>query len=65
MIVWVDRFDQLYGDPIMDECYGFLVPIAGLFTATGLMQLFCYHIAHVLGRPIDKPRNLAKSVTVE
>lgn len=31
----------------------------------GLMQFFIYHIALVLGRPIDKPRNLAKSVTVE
>lgn len=32
---------------------------------TGVMQLFAYHIARVLGRPIDRPRNLAKSVTVE
>jgi glucosamine--fructose-6-phosphate aminotransferase (isomerizing) len=24
-----------------------------------------YHMAARLGRPIDKPRNLAKSVTVE
>ena len=29
------------------------------------LQLFSYHLADVLGRPIDKPRNLAKSVTVE
>lgn len=28
-------------------------------------QLFAYHVARELGRPIDKPRNLAKSVTVE
>ncbi|ESS11037.1 MAG: glucosamine 6-phosphate synthetase [uncultured archaeon A07HR60] len=28
-------------------------------------QLFAYHVADALGRPIDKPRNLAKSVTVE
>ncbi|MEK7453232.1 MAG: glutamine--fructose-6-phosphate transaminase (isomerizing) [Patescibacteria group bacterium] len=28
-------------------------------------QLFAYFIARVLGRDIDKPRNLAKSVTVE
>jgi glutamine---fructose-6-phosphate transaminase (isomerizing) len=29
------------------------------------LQLFAYHIAVTLGRDIDKPRNLAKSVTVE
>jgi glucosamine--fructose-6-phosphate aminotransferase (isomerizing) len=40
-------------------------PLLAPLAMTGLMQLFMYHIAHVLGRPIDKPRNLAKSVTVE
>jgi glucosamine--fructose-6-phosphate aminotransferase (isomerizing) len=29
------------------------------------LQLFAYHLARKLGRDIDKPRNLAKSVTVE
>ncbi|HEX6360164.1 glutamine--fructose-6-phosphate transaminase (isomerizing) [Actinophytocola sp.] len=29
------------------------------------LQLFAYHMARKLGRDIDKPRNLAKSVTVE
>ncbi len=29
------------------------------------LQLFAYHVARKLDRPIDKPRNLAKSVTVE
>lgn len=29
------------------------------------LQLFAYHVANALGREIDKPRNLAKSVTVE
>jgi glucosamine--fructose-6-phosphate aminotransferase (isomerizing) len=29
------------------------------------LQLFSYYLADALGRPIDKPRNLAKSVTVE
>lgn len=38
-----------------------LVPLA----MTGLMQFFIYQIAKELGCPIDKPRNLAKSVTVE
>jgi glucosamine--fructose-6-phosphate aminotransferase (isomerizing) len=40
-------------------------PLLGPLAMTGLMQFFVYHIARVLGRPIDKPRNLAKSVTVE
>lgn len=38
-----------------------LAPLA----MTGLMQFFVYEITRVLGCPIDKPRNLAKSVTVE
>lgn len=29
------------------------------------MQLFAYHIANLRGTDVDKPRNLAKSVTVE
>ena len=32
---------------------------------TAPLQLLAYHIAAKLGRDIDKPRNLAKSVTVE
>lgn len=29
------------------------------------LQIFAYHVAVVLGRDVDRPRNLAKSVTVE
>lgn len=29
------------------------------------LQLFAYHLADINGRDVDKPRNLAKSVTVE
>jgi glucosamine--fructose-6-phosphate aminotransferase (isomerizing) len=29
------------------------------------LQLFAYHLASLLGKEIDRPRNLAKSVTVE
>jgi glutamine---fructose-6-phosphate transaminase (isomerizing) len=29
------------------------------------LQLLAYHLAVALGRDVDKPRNLAKSVTVE
>ena len=35
------------------------------FTFVVPMQLFAYHMANILGREIDQPRNLAKSVTVE
>jgi glucosamine--fructose-6-phosphate aminotransferase (isomerizing) len=40
-------------------------PLLGPLAMTGVMQFFIYQIARELGRPIDKPRNLAKSVTVE
>jgi glucosamine--fructose-6-phosphate aminotransferase (isomerizing) len=36
-----------------------------LFTTSVALQLFAYYMAKSLGREIDKPRNLAKSVTVE
>lgn len=54
----IDLADTVF---IISKVNPLLAPLA----MTGLMQLFFYHIAHVLGRPIDKPRNLAKSVTVE
>jgi len=47
----------------------FLLPkidhLLGPLAMTGLMQFFVYEIAKVLNCPIDKPRHLAKSVTVE
>ncbi|ABD42547.1 glutamine--fructose-6-phosphate transaminase [Methanospirillum hungatei JF-1] len=36
-----------------------------VLTSTVLLQLLAYHTANRLGREIDMPRNLAKSVTVE
>ena len=39
-------------------------PLAGVL-ATVQLQLVSYHAADLLDRAIDKPRNLAKSVTVE
>lgn len=41
----------------IDEIYPFLTAIVG--------QLFAYHVADILDKDIDKPRNLAKSVTVK
>ena len=46
----------------------FTVPDVGIvepLVANVYLQLFAYHVANEKGRPIDKPRNLAKSVTVE
>ncbi len=40
-----------------DGKFGILAAVAG--------QLIAYYVADKLGRPIDKPRNLAKSVTVK
>ncbi|WP_254547473.1 glutamine--fructose-6-phosphate transaminase (isomerizing) [Halomarina pelagica] len=40
-------------------------PEAAGILANVQLQLVAYHAADLLGRPIDKPRNLAKSVTVE
>jgi glucosamine--fructose-6-phosphate aminotransferase (isomerizing) len=40
---------------------GFLTP----FLNTVALQLLAYHTAVALGCNVDKPRNLAKSVTVE
>jgi len=36
-----------------------------VLTCTVLLQMIAYHTANALGREIDMPRNLAKSVTVE
>ncbi|MCU4754184.1 glutamine--fructose-6-phosphate transaminase (isomerizing) [Halobacteria archaeon AArc-curdl1] len=58
------------GHPATDIADGHLeIPdvdssLAGLL-ANVQLQLLSYHAADRLGRPIDKPRNLAKSVTVE
>lgn len=46
----------------------FYIPDAPEYTTPILsvvpLQLFAYHMAVILGRDVDKPRNLAKSVTV-
>ena len=53
----------LYADHVLDvpETH----PRAAAILANVQLQLVAYHVADNLGRPIDKPRNLAKSVTVE
>lgn len=46
---------------VLPRVHALLAPLA----MTSVMQFFVYQIAKELGCPIDKPRNLAKSVTVE
>jgi glucosamine--fructose-6-phosphate aminotransferase (isomerizing) len=53
-----DHCDDLIRVP---RCMEFLTPIPVVIAA----QLFAYHVARQRGCPIDQPRNLAKSVTVE
>ncbi len=43
------------------ECTPFVSPIVAIVP----LQLLAYHIAVLRGCPVDQPRNLAKSVTVE
>lgn len=59
-----------YGVPVCDgvdsafvlpECEDIISPVA----VSAVFQLLAYYTAIFLGRDVDKPRNLAKSVTVE
>ena len=43
------------------ECDDEVTPILSVIP----LQLFAYYVAKIKGEDIDKPRNLAKSVTVE
>ncbi|MFC6961848.1 glutamine--fructose-6-phosphate transaminase (isomerizing) [Halocatena marina] len=54
---------ERYADHVLriPEC----TPRTAAVLANVQLQLVSYHAAAQLGRPIDKPRNLAKSVTVE
>jgi glucosamine--fructose-6-phosphate aminotransferase (isomerizing) len=46
---------------VLPEAPDFVMPILAVIP----LQLLAYHFAVELGRDVDKPRNLAKSVTVE
>jgi glucosamine--fructose-6-phosphate aminotransferase (isomerizing) len=57
-VVDAEKFvDEVFGVPELGE----LEPLV----ANVYFQLFSYHVANFNDRSIDKPRNLAKSVTVE
>jgi len=46
---------------VLPEAPDYVMPILAVIP----LQLLAYHLAVELGRDVDKPRNLAKSVTVE
>ena len=54
---------ERYADDVLQvpDAHPSVAPIL----ANTQLQLFTYHVANELGRSIDKPRSLAKSVTVE
>ncbi len=58
--------DRDLGKLVDDVVYVPAVPtLFAPVPVTVALQLFAYYVARANGRPIDKPRNLAKSVTVE
>jgi glucosamine--fructose-6-phosphate aminotransferase (isomerizing) len=66
LFVFADSDTRIENEPgvrviRMPEHYGALSPI--LHTVP--LQLLAYHTACARGTDVDKPRNLAKSVTVE
>ena len=65
-VIWVltkwDENKNLYDDAIFIPKQKWV--LTPFLTAT-VLDLFAYYMADYLWREIDKPRNLAKSVTVE
>ena len=59
------------GNPDLPEIADLFIPLpktpnfTEVLTSLVVLQLLAYHTAVALGRDVDKPRNLAKSVTVE
>ncbi len=59
------------GDTELEEIVDIFIPLPDtdpmvqVLTTSVVLQLLSYHTACALGRDVDKPRNLAKSVTVE
>lgn len=53
-----ELFEDIIRIPVTDE---YLSPILAIIP----LQLLAYYIAEFLGKDVDQPRNLAKSVTVE
>ena len=66
VITIAQKGDEL-AKKVSDFCFELpeIDPVLSPFPVAVFMQLLSYYIAHELGTEIDKPRNLAKSVTVE
>ena len=66
-VIAVSNIDDSHLRAITDEL--FVIPDSNEFFSPLLtvvpLQLFAYYIAEALGRDVDQPRNLAKTVTVE
>ena len=58
-------------DPKLDDLFDFIIRVPEVsevlspIIAVVPLQLVAYYIAEFLGKDVDQPRNLAKSVTVE
>ncbi|MDE0741316.1 MAG: glutamine--fructose-6-phosphate transaminase (isomerizing) [Candidatus Poseidoniia archaeon] len=66
VITIAQKGDEL-AKKVSDFCFELpeIDPVLSPFPVAVFVQLLSYYIAHELGTEIDKPRNLAKSVTVE
>ena len=66
VITVAQKGDEL-AKKVSDFCFEIpeIDPVLSPFPIAVFMQLLSYYVAHELGTEIDKPRNLAKSVTVE
>ena len=53
-----DVYDEIF---LLPETVPFLTPLLSIIP----LQLVAYHVTNLKGLDVDKPRNLAKSVTVE
>ena len=58
-------------DPKLDDLFDYIIKVPDVIEllspiiAIVPLQLIAYYIAEFLGKDVDQPRNLAKSVTVE
>jgi glucosamine--fructose-6-phosphate aminotransferase (isomerizing) len=57
----ITRSENIWSEIRLPQIHKFLSP----FLSTIPLQLLAYYVAKKKGNDIDKPRNLAKSVTVE
>ena len=66
VITIAQKGDEL-AKKVSDFCFELpeIDPVLSPFPVAVFMQLLSYYVAHELGTEIDKPRNLAKSVSVE